>query len=414
MTDAADATLNHAPPAPGSSLADRVHQLRLGSSDAPRSRGGISWLPWVLALLLAGSWAFYAITFVKSKSPPPPSVPVPKAPAGGDVAGSGDIALALKGNLIPATQIAVSPIDVAGRVIDLRIVEGQSFKKGDLLAKIEDVSYQSAKAEAEAMAANAQSKLESAKERYAELDPKSVRKIELDQAEAQLNEAIANQKQKKFELDQYISLRAGNSAISSRELQQAENDMAAASARVEQLRAALAILKEGPRPEKLKSALADVKAAEKEFEAANARLVQAAWRLNNCVITAPVDGVVLQKKAELFNLVNPLAFAATSGSLCDIADLSDMEVELDVPERDIGKVIPGQKCHIRPDAFEKLRYDGTVDRIMPIADDSKSVIKIRVKVILPKGEVPGSLLKPKMSVVVELLKGEAEKKNSSQ
>jgi multidrug resistance efflux pump len=411
MTDAAaDATVKLAPPGANGTLADRVHQLRLGS-DGASGRGGISWFPWVLALLLAGTWAFIGIQWYKARNPPPPGMPVPKAPAAGEVAGSGDIALALKGNLIPATQIAVSPIDVAGRVIELNVEEGKAFKKGDILAKIEDVSYLSSKAEAAAMAANAQSKLESARQRLAELDPKSVRKIELDQAESQLNEAIANERQKKFELEQYTSVRTGTSAISTRELTQAQNDLAAATARVEQLRAALAILKEGPRPEKLKSAAADVAAADKEYEAANARLVQAQWRLDNCVITAPIDGIVLQKKAELFNLVNPLAFAATSGSLCDIADLADMEVELDVPERDIGKVVPGQKCHIRPDAFEKRVYDGVVQRIMPIADDSKSVIKIRVKVHLPKGEVPGSYLKPKMAVVVELLKAGDEKKN---
>ena len=90
--------------------------------------------------------------------------------------------------------------------------------------------------------------------------------------------------------------------------------------------------------------------------------------------------------------------------MCDLADLADMEVDLDVPEREISKVTVGQKCNIRADAFEKRVYDGKVDRIMPIADDSKSVIKIRVKVFLPKGEVPGNFLKPKMSVVVELLK----------
>ena len=45
-------------------------------------------------------------------------------------------------------------------------------------------------------------------------------------------------------------------------------------------------------------------------------------------------------------------------------------------------------------------YRGFVDRVMPIADDSKNVIKVRIRVILPKGEVPGAFLKPKMSVTV--------------
>ena len=40
-----------------------------------------------------------------------------------------------------------------------------------------------------------------------------------------------------------------------------------------------------------------------------------------------------------------------------------------------------------------------LDRVMPIADDTKNVVKIRVKVFLHKGEEPGVFLKPKMSVV---------------
>ena len=116
------------------------------------------------------------------------------------------------------------------------------------------------------MAANAQARLEAARQRLAEIDPKSVRAIELNQAEAQLNEAVANQKQKKFELDQFTSLRGGglSPAISSKEITLAENDLAAATARVDQLRAALAILKEGPRPEKLRAAEAEVRASEEE------------------------------------------------------------------------------------------------------------------------------------------------------
>ena len=47
-------------------------------------------------------------------------------------------------------------------------------------------------------------------------------------------------------------------------------------------------------------------------------------------------------------------------------------------------------------------YRGRVDRIMPIADDSKNTIKVRVKVQLPAGEQPGSVLKPKMSTVVRI------------
>jgi hypothetical protein len=89
-----------------------------------------------------------------------------------------------------------------------------------------------------------------------------------------------------------------------------------------------------------------------------------------------------------------------AAALCEIADLSKLEVELDVPEREIAKVRPNLECKLVADADPNRVYRGRVDRVMPIADDSKNVIKVRVQVDLPPGEEPGSFLKPKMSVTV--------------
>lgn len=89
-----------------------------------------------------------------------------------------------------------------------------------------------------------------------------------------------------------------------------------------------------------------------------------------------------------------------AASLCEIADLSKLEVEVDVPERQIAKVREKLDCTLYTDANESRIYRGFVDRIMPIADDSKNVVKVRVRVVLPKGETAGSFLKPKMSATV--------------
>jgi multidrug resistance efflux pump len=137
--------------------------------------------------------------------------------------------------------------------------------------------------------------------------------------------------------------------------------------------------------------------------AAEARLVQSKWRLDNCVIRAPITGTALSKKAELGNLVNPQAFAGGNGSVCEMADLADLEVELEIPERDIGKLKAGQPCRVRADAFSDRVYAGKLDRIMPIANRAKSIVNVRVKVQLPAGEVPGTYLKPEMGAVVSFL-----------
>ena len=200
------------------------------------------------------------------------------------------------------------------------------------------------------------------------------------------------------------SISIGNStAISPREFQQAEADYFSAKARATKADAALQILVLGPRPEKISAAQEDCNAAQKDLDAAKARLLQSQWRVDNCTIRMPITGTVLSKKAELFSLVNPLAFGATSGSLCDIADLANLEVDLEIPEKDIGKIREGQPCRIVADAFPDRTYDGELFRIMPIANRSKSIISVRVKVKLPPGEVQGQFLKPEMGAVVTFL-----------
>ena len=100
--------------------------------------------------------------------------------------------------------------------------------------------------------------------------------------------------------------------------------------------------------------------------------------------------------------MNPIAMNG-SFSLCDLADLSDLEVELTIEERDISKVAVGQKCKVRTEAYPDRIYEGVVSRLMPIADRNKAAIPVRVKVAVPQEE-EGIYLKPDMIALVSLLK----------
>ena len=128
-----------------------------------------------------------------------------------------------------------------------------------------------------------------------------------------------------------------------------------------------------------------VAAAEAEVRQAEADVAKARWRLDNCQIRAPISGTILKKNAEEGNLVNPIAMNG-SFSLCDLADLSDLEVELTIEERDISKVAVGQKCKVRTEAYPERIYEGVVSRLMPIADRNKAAIPVRVKVAVPQEE----------------------------
>src|SRR5439155_10478730 len=137
MNPTPDGPLAMKPTANGE-LLNRVEKLRLGNrlDGAKSSRGGAAWLPWALCILLALAWGGIGIRDYKKApatnaaapasgaadgSSPSPATSAPPAP--------GSVALTLKGYLLPARQIAVSPIDVAGRVVELNIVEGKKYKK---------------------------------------------------------------------------------------------------------------------------------------------------------------------------------------------------------------------------------------------------------------------------------------------
>lgn len=402
------------PPAHGESsngeLLNRVKQLRLDNQLGAAKKGGgggATWLPWMLCLLLATSWAFVAIRYYKTTKDDSPTTAGTDASATAKSAApeTGQTLVESKGYFTPAHKISVSPIDVAGRLILLNVVEGRRYQKGELLAQIDPSSFQAVVDEAAATLSAAEKRYEAAKQRREELRPISertspVRVLEVNQIKAQISEFDAQKARAADEQRRLLSLGGG---ASGRELDQARNDYLAADARLAKLKVDLEMLEKGPREEKVLASEADVKGADADVRAARARLAQAKWRLDNCTITAPITGTVLTKVAEQGNLVNPLAFAATSGSVCDMADLADLEIDLKIAERQIAQLQKGQPCRIRADAYPDKVYSGVLDRIMPIANRADNTVNVRVKVKLPEGEEPGTYLKPEMGAVVSFL-----------
>lgn len=410
-----DNRLLEAPHPANGELRDRVQAIRLDTQlgAAKSGRGGAGWLGWALAGLLMLTWAGVGIRSYKQGgiAPVGNSVAATASPSDGKQtvspnptaeksapASVGSIQLEVKGYLTPARQLVVSPIDVGGRVIELNVVEGKFYKEGEVLAVLDSASYKAFADEAAATLAGAQQRLSAAEAKLASQLPSSVRAVEVRQVEAQLAEAKAQR-----DRSQDVANRTQQFGSSPQEKVQARNDLLAAEARVAKLDADLVLLKEGPRREQIRSLEAEVQAAKAEVAAAEARLVQAKWRLENCIIKAPISGTVLTKKAEKGNLVNPQAFAGGGGSVCEMADLAGLEVELKVAEREISKLTPGQPCRVRADAYPDRVYTGKLDRIMPIANRGDNTVNVRVKVELQPNEAPGTYLKPDMGAVVSFL-----------
>jgi RND family efflux transporter MFP subunit len=116
------------------------------------------------------------------------------------------------------------------------------------------------------------------------------------------------------------------------------------------------------------------------IDAAKFAVKEAEVAVNNTRIIAPFDGTVLKKNADVGEIVAPLAGAASSkAAVVTIADMSSLEVEADVSEANITRVVPGQACEIRLDAYPARRYFGSVNKIVPTADRAKATVLVKIK-----------------------------------
>ena len=267
-------------------------------------------------------------------------------------------------------------------LVKLNIEEGMRMKVGDTLGVIESVEYEADVARAKALLAVAEQK-------SLELERGS-RKEEIDRAKAELGEAKARLTQLDADYQRAAKL-SKVGGVSVAELDAASAAFESQKRRIDALSFALDLLEEGPRVERKALAKAEV-------QQAKADLVKAEWRLDSCTIRSPISGTILRKNAEEGNIVNPIAFNG-SFSVCEIADLADLEVDLTIQERDISKVFQGQRCKVRANAYQNRVYEGYVSRLMPIADRAKGAVPVRVKVTVPADE-EGVYLKPDMSCVV--------------
>jgi HlyD family secretion protein len=388
------------------SLKERVRSLRLPQKTAPArtGKGLVTLLSFVcLALALTAAFLGYQYHMVSSRladfdkdaSRIPASasgVRMTTSPGGDNsstssssVASSGDVVLERKGNMIPAHQIMISP-KVAGMIESLNIEEGKHVKKGEILAQIETVDY---KADYDRAVATYESCWQHWLELYSGSRPEEIRsaKAKLDEMEAQKEQLYLDYKRN--------TRLTGANAVAAKDYEQAASAYRAMERRSMQMRQEYELMLEGPRAEKVDAAWAEV-------QQASADVAKCKWRLDNCSIRAPISGTILIKRAELGNLVNPIAMQG-SFSLCDMADLADLEVELDIDERDISRIHKGQVCKVRPEAYPERSYDGVVARLMPQANRSKSAVPVRVKVQIPHSE-EGVYLKPEMGVVVSFFK----------
>ena len=100
-------------------------------------------------------------------------------------------------------------------------------------------------------------------------------------------------------------------------------------------------------------------------------------------------------------LVVPQSFGGGSGpstAFLAMADLSDLQVEIDLNEADTPKVRMKQHCRISPEAYPNKNYSGYVAEIAPEANRSKGTLQVKVQI-----ENPDHFLTPELTAKVDFL-----------
>jgi len=361
-----------------STMFERVASLQLEDDSLGHNRGkGWRLLKWlaVVALLSAGCLAAYATTGWRSEGFSaqsiqewllgPPQVdalvvqkqsPVP-------------ILFDTAGYLIPHATVQVSP-NVAGTIVGLHTQLGQRMKRGELLAVLDDVTF---RADFE----KAKSEVELAKARYDELAAGS-RPEEVSEAGALVKQAEVRLGLAEAELTRAKDL-FRKKVMPVHEFDQIQATRDEMHENVNELKQKLRLVELGPRDEAIAAAAA-------EWDRAKAVLAKMQYFFESTRVTAPIDGTILQLQAELGETVRPEAFGSENGlstSLCVMADLSELEVEIDIPEQEVHSVRIGQYCEVTIEAAPDRVYEAQVSRRTPVANRQRGVVEWRVRILEP-------------------------------
>jgi HlyD family secretion protein len=158
-----------------------------------------------------------------------------------------------------------------------------------------------------------------------------------------------------------------------------------------------------PRSE-LETAEVNVNSAKAQIRSSEAGLVQAKSQLNTAVvnrahtvITAPIDGIVIQRSVELGQTVNAGMSAPTLYILA--ADLTKMQVNANIDEADVGRMRPGQNVTFRVDAFPTEQFIGTVQQVRLQPTTVQNVVTYQTVINVPNAQYK---LKPGMTANVNI------------
>src|ERR1700678_3803672 len=315
-----------------------------------------------------------------------PEVEVTRASAeSSDVGGT---VLSATGYIVAHHTINVNS-KVTGRLAWIGVEKGDKVKEGQVLVRLEDEEFRASYEQAKGALDNARAYLD-------ELQHGS-RPEEIQQAQHNLDEARATLVNDKLTLDRMKELSSAG-VVSRQTLDDATAKFDSDQQRVNSLDKAFQLMKIGPRPEEIaraQGALAQVQG----------QLDYAKSQLDATVIRAPVTGTILDRTAEKGELITAQFASAAAGgpqgSVVSLADLNDLQVELDIAQADFSRLGPKQKGIVTTEAYPDRKYKGEIAQISPEANRQKATVQVKVQVLNPD-----EYLRPEMNATVKFLADE--------
>lgn len=150
---------------------------------------------------------------------------------------------------------------------------------------------------------------------------------------------------------------------------------------------------------RFKKGSASFEGAKAQVKASEASLKAAKVAYGFTEIRSPFDGVVLTKNADIGDILTPLGASVTSKSaVVTVADLSSLQVEVDVSESNIKLIRRSMPCEVQLDAIPEKRFPCAVHMIVPTVDRTKAAVLVKVRFL----ELPEEVL-PEMSARVAFL-----------
>ena len=311
-----------------------------------------------------------------------PEVEVARATAeGSDIAGS--TVLSASGYIVAHHKISVNS-KVTGRVAWIGVEKGDKVKEGQVLVRLEDEEFR-------AQYEQAKGATESAKARLLEYQNGS-RPEEIQAADNNLSEARATAQNDKITLDRTRELYA-QGVTSKQSLDDASARYESSQQRMNSLERASKLMQLGPRNEWIARAKGDLAQAE-------GQMAYAKSQLDATVIRPPVSGTILERTAEKGELVTAQfasgAEGGPRGSVVALADLNDIQVELDIAQDNFAKLSPRQEGIVTLDALKDRSYKGEIAEMSPEANRQKATVQVKVQILQPD-----SYLRPEMNASVQ-------------